>query len=149
MENMGLCLYMSWIPIWKYCYHLIAGELNSLMNPGDGWSGIGLNVANQFNRVTNGLWNLERYFGEFQSKVEQKRPNRYTWQKYFFLRSPTYGIAVVGYFEQLLGAARTQKLVELLFFSGFQAFLFILNFFQWFHGWNQNTTTITGLNIFV
>ena len=53
------------------------------------------------------------------------------------------------YFEQLLGAARTQKLVELLFFSGFQAFLFILNFFQWFHGWNQNTTTITGLNIFV
>ena len=30
----------------------------------------------------------------------------------------------VVYFDQLLGAGRTQKLVELLFFSRFQAFLF-------------------------
>ena len=33
----------------------------------------------------------------------------------------------VVYFDQLSGAVRTQKLVELLFFSRFQPFLFILN----------------------
>ena len=27
------------------------------------------------------------------------------------------------------------------FFSRFQPFLFILNFFQWFHGWNQQKTS--------
>ena len=35
-------------------------------------------------------------------------------------------ILCVVYFDQLLGAERTQKLVKLLFFSGFQPFLFIL-----------------------
>ena len=36
------------------------------------------------------------------------------------------------YFDQLLGAARTQKLVELLFSAIFNLFLFISNLFQWF-----------------
>ena len=41
------------------------------------------------------------------------------------------------YFDQLSGACSTWKLVELLFFSRFQPFLFISKLFQWFHGWNQ------------
>ena len=36
----------------------------------------------------------------------------------------------VVYFNQLLGAARTQKLVELLFFSRFQAFCSSSTFFS-------------------
>ena len=36
----------------------------------------------------------------------------------------------VVYFEQLLGATRTRKLVEILFFSRFQRFLFISNHFD-------------------
>ena len=36
----------------------------------------------------------------------------------------------VVYFDQLLGAVRTLKLVELLSFSRFQPILFILNLFQ-------------------
>ena len=36
----------------------------------------------------------------------------------------------VVYFDQLLGAARTQKLVKILFFRRFQPFLFISNLFQ-------------------
>ena len=37
---------------------------------------------------------------------------------------------VVVYFDQLSGAERTRKLVEILFFSRFQPFWFILNLFQ-------------------
>ena len=40
------------------------------------------------------------------------------------------------YFDQLLGAARTEELVALLFFSRFQPFLFISKLFQWFQAWN-------------
>ena len=47
----------------------------------------------------------------------------------------------VVYFEQLLGAVHTQKLVKLLFFSCFQPFLLIFNLFQWFHGGNQHAVT--------
>ena len=36
----------------------------------------------------------------------------------------------VVYFDQLLGAARTQKLVETLLFTRFQLFLLIFNLFQ-------------------
>ena len=36
----------------------------------------------------------------------------------------------VVYFDQLLGAARTLKLVEILYFSRFQPFLFISNIFS-------------------
>ena len=40
---------------------------------------------------------------------------------------------IVVYFDQLSGACNTWKLVELLFFSRFQPFLFIiLNLFHWF-----------------
>ena len=46
----------------------------------------------------------------------------------------------VVYFDQLLSAARTQKLVELLFFSCFQPYLFISNLFQWFHAWKHKKT---------
>ena len=45
--------------------------------------------------------------------------------------------SLVVYIDQLLGAARTRKLVKLLFSAVFNFFLFILNLFQWFHGWNQ------------
>ena len=41
------------------------------------------------------------------------------------------------YFDQLSGACSTWKLVEILFFSRFQPFLFISKLFQWFHGWTQ------------
>ena len=47
----------------------------------------------------------------------------------------------VVYFDQHLGAARTQKLVETFFSAIFQPFLFILKLFQWFHGWNQQKTS--------
>ena len=39
-----------------------------------------------------------------------------------------YLFVTVVYFDQLLGASCPQKLVQLLFFSRFQAFLLILNF---------------------
>ena len=41
------------------------------------------------------------------------------------------------YFDQLLGAARTQKLVKIFFSASFQPFLFISNLFQWFHSWKR------------
>ena len=46
-------------------------------------------------------------------------------------------IQFVVYFEQILGAVRTQKLVEILFFSRFQPFLFFLNIVQWISVWNH------------
>ena len=49
---------------------------------------------------------------------------------YIDLPQPYVTLDVV-YFNQLLGAARTQMLVELLFFSRFQPFLFISNLFQY------------------
>ena len=45
------------------------------------------------------------------------------------------------YFHQLPGAARNQKLVEQIFYSRFQPFLFILNLFQWFYIGNQQKTS--------
>ena len=39
---------------------------------------------------------------------------------------------IVVYFDQLSGAARTRNLVETLFFSRFQPFLFISRHFQFF-----------------
>ena len=45
----------------------------------------------------------------------------------------------VVYFDQLLGAARTQKLVK-HFFSCFQPFLFISNIFRQFRACNQQKT---------
>ena len=54
----------------------------------------------------------------------------------------------VVYFDQLLGAVRTQKLVELIFFSGFQGFLFISNLFLWFHARNQQKTSEKEKNIY-
>ena len=50
----------------------------------------------------------------------------------------------VVYFDQLLGAARTQKLVETLFSAVFNLFLLISNLFQWFHGWNHCKTSGNG-----
>ena len=47
----------------------------------------------------------------------------------------------VVYFDRLLGAARTQKLVETFFSAVFQPFLFILKLYQWFHSWNQQKTS--------
>ena len=41
------------------------------------------------------------------------------------------------YFDQLLGAACTWKLVKILYLSSFQLFFFILNVFQWFITWNK------------
>ena len=43
----------------------------------------------------------------------------------------------VVYFDQLLGAVGTQKLVEILFFRRFQPFFFFLNIIQWISVWNQ------------
>ena len=43
----------------------------------------------------------------------------------------------VVYFNQLSSAVRTQKLVEILFFSRFQPFLFFLNIVQWISVWNH------------
>ena len=40
--------------------------------------------------------------------------------------------AIVVYFDQLLGAARTQKLVETFFSAVFQPFLFISKLFSYF-----------------
>ena len=42
----------------------------------------------------------------------------------------TFGPLIVVYFDQFLGAARTRKLVETLFFSRFQPFIFNLTFFS-------------------
>ena len=54
------------------------------------------------------------------------------------LTSLMFGFVLdVVYFDQLLGAARTWKLVEQLFFSRFQNFLFIFYLFQWFHTWKK------------
>ena len=50
----------------------------------------------------------------------------------------------VVYFDQFLSAARTPKLVELLFFSCFQPYLFISNLFQWFHAWKHKKRVQTG-----
>ena len=44
-------------------------------------------------------------------------------------REPKLGLGVV-YFDQLLGAARTQRLVETFFSAIFQPFLFISELFQ-------------------
>ena len=49
--------------------------------------------------------------------------------------------SLVVYFDQLLGAARTQKLVETFFQTCFLPFLFISNLFRWFHTWNQQKTS--------
>ena len=60
----------------------------------------------------------------------------------YILMTRSYFLYVV-YFSQLLGAARTQKLVKLLFFSRFQPFLFISNLFQYKlaeKDWNQSKT---------
>ena len=46
-------------------------------------------------------------------------------------------ISTSFWFDQLLGAARTRKLVETFFSAIFQPFLFISKLFQWFHGWNH------------
>ena len=43
----------------------------------------------------------------------------------------------VVYFDQLLGAARTQELVKTFFHPFFNLFLFISKLFQWFHSWNK------------
>ena len=44
---------------------------------------------------------------------------------------------LVVYFNQLLGAVRTRKLVETLFWGHFQPILEISKVFQWFFGCNQ------------
>ena len=50
-------------------------------------------------------------------------------------------VTTVVYFDQLLGAELTQKLVKTFFSAVFQPFMFISNLFQWFHTWNQQKTS--------
>ena len=66
-------------------------------------------------------------------------PNDVTLTRSLYLRFTSFWHVV--YFDQISSVAGTQKLVELLFFSRFQAFLFILNLFLWFQGWNPQKTS--------
>ena len=60
--------------------------------------------------------------------------------KHTYDTSKTLLMCVV-YFNQLLGVARTQKLVETFFSAVFQKLMFISNLLQWFYAWNQQKTS--------
>ena len=59
-------------------------------------------------------------FNLFQKKVTRFRVNS---QSSVLLENIGQLDSIIVYFDQLLGAARTQKLVEIPFFSSFQSFL--------------------------